>query len=204
MKKIYIKNISFFLLILIPLTIWSQDDWSLSKDSEGIKIWVRNFEDSRYKEYKAVTSIKTTLDKVIQELLTAPRYNHNCEDGVSHLVKVSDNKDYIFYVKNDFPWPITDRDVVSKLKLNKISNNKVELSISSASTEVPEVKNILRVRELVGHWLLEEKNGYVQVTQQLYVNPEGTLPSFITNSLLVLGPFRTFQNLRSTLENEDS
>lgn len=204
MKKITIKNISFFLLILIPLSIWSQDDWSLSKDSEGIKIWVRNFENSQYKEYKAMTSIKTSLDEVLNELLTAPLYKDNCEDGISHLVKISNNEDYIFYVKNDFPWPINDRDVVSKLKLNRISDNKVEVNISSASKEVPEIKNTLRVRELVGHWLLEEKNGYVQVTQQLYVNPEGTLPSFITNSLLVIGPFRTFQNLKSTLENANS
>ncbi|KAA1246289.1 START domain-containing protein [Aquimarina sp. RZ0] len=197
------KKICYFFL-LIPMLVFSQTQWSLSKDAQGIQIWVRDFKESPYKEYKATTYVKTTLDDAINELLQAPKYNKNCQEGVSHLVKVSNQDEYIFYVKNDFPWPIKDRDVVSQLSVSRISENKVKLFIKAAPDEVPEFKNTLRIQELSGYWLLEEKEGLVKITQQLYVNPEGSLPPFITNSLLVTGPFKTFLTLRNILENLNS
>ncbi len=198
MKKIY------YLCILIPMLTFGQSQWKLAKDKEGIQIWVRDFKDSPYKEYKAITSVKTSLKGVVDELLEAPEYMENCKEGVSHLVKINNDKEYVFYARNEFPWPVKDRDVVSKLRIQKISKDKIKLYIDAAPEEVPVLKSTLRIRELSGHWLLEEHEGKVKITQQLYVNPEGSLPPFITNSLLVTGPFKTFSTLKGTLEDIDS
>ncbi|TPN87756.1 START domain-containing protein [Aquimarina algicola] len=193
-----------FLCVLIPLISFSQSQWKLAKDDKGIKIWVRNFENSPYKEYKATTYVDTSMQGVIKELLEAPSYTKNCEEGVSHLVKVNSANEYIFYVRNNFPWPIKNRDVVSKLSLKQIADDKIKLCISAAPKEIPLVKSTLRIQELSGHWLLEENEKGIKITQQLYINPEGTLPPFITNALLVTGPFKTFRTLKETLENIDS
>ena len=48
----------------------------------------------------------------------------------------------------------------------------------------------------MGFWLLEEKNNKTMVTQQLYLDPEGSLPPFIVNKLLVKGPYKTFSVLQ--------
>ncbi|MDY8135118.1 START domain-containing protein [Aquimarina sp. 2201CG5-10] len=193
-----------YLLILLPILCYSQSDWKLAKDKKGIQIWVRNYNDSPYKEYKAITYVQTTINNVVNELLDAPKYIENCEEGISHLVKVNHNSEYIFYARNELPWPIKDRDVVSKLNVQKISENKVKLYINAAPEEVPVLKNALRIRELSGYWLLEEKGEGIKITQQLYLNPEGSLPPFITNSLLISGPFKTFLTLRSQLKDTNS
>lgn len=45
--------------------------------------------DSPYKEYKVATSVKTSLKRVVHELLDAPMYIKNCTEGISHLVNVN-------------------------------------------------------------------------------------------------------------------
>ena len=51
----------------------------------------------------------------------------------------------------------------------------------------------------MGYWLLEENEGQTKVTQQLFINPEGNLPPFVINSLLIKGPYNTFKNLRNSV-----
>ena len=203
-KPFRMKKIYYLLLFLLPFLTYAQDSWKLAKKDKNIQIWTRNFENSKYKEFKAVTKIKVSIDAVVKELLDAPMYTTNCEEGVSHLVKVNQNNEHIFYARNEFPWPIKDRDVVSKIRVERIAPNKVRLSINAAPNEIPTLKSTLRIQDLIGYWLLEEDQNGVKVTQQLYINPEGTLPPFITNSLLVTGPFRTFMELRDKLQNMDS
>lgn len=66
------------------------------------------------------------------------------------------------------------------------------------------LKNTLRIQDLIGFWLIESLENKVKVTQQLYIDPEGSLPNFVINSLLVSGPYKTFLTLRNKLEKRDS
>lgn len=192
-----------FLLILIPWLNFGQESWKLAKNDNDVQIWTRDFKNSKLKEYKAITYIQTSVKDVVTELLDAPQYNKNYKEGVSHLIKV-DDENYFFYVYNELPWPIKDRDVVSRLKVQKISDNKVKLNIKAAPNEIPELGSTIRIKEMSGFWLLERVRDEVRVTQQLHIDPEGNLPPFITNSLLISGPFKTFKGLKNKLEKQDS
>ena len=67
---------------------------------------------------------------------------------------------------------------------------------------IPEREKTIRIKNLMGYWLLEQKaDQETMVTQQLFLNPEGSLPAFVINSLLVKGPFKTFQDLRRNSKN---
>jgi len=176
-----------------------QQNWHLAKDQNGISIWTRDFKDSPYKEYKAVTYIDTTIEDIVSELLDAPKYMKNCQAGVSHLIRMKSNNEYLFYAKNKLPWPLRNRDVISKLTVKKQTDNQVSLQIEAAPHELPIENNALRIKELNGFWLLEKEADTIKVTQQLYVNPEGNLPAFVTNRLLVKGPYKTFTELRNKL-----
>lgn len=193
----------YFLCVLIPLISFGQNPWKLAKSHNDVQIWTREYKNSKLKEYKATTYIQTSIKHILHELLDAPQYDENHKEGVSHLIKV-DNNDYFFYVRNKLPWPIKDRDVVSKLSLEQISPNKVKLYINAAPDELPSVNSTLRIKELMGYWLLENTDNAVKVTQQLYINPEGALPAFVINSLLVSGPYETFLMLKKKLQNIDS
>lgn len=188
--------LGFYMLFCVTLMGFSQEQWILKKHTNNIKIYTRSSENNAFDEYKAVTSIDTSIDSILDELLMAPNYYENCPSGISHYVKAIGENQHVFYVHKTLPWPIKDRDVVTLLTVKKISKHKVKLVLEALPNEIPLKDKIIRVKTLMGYWLLEEKENKTIVTQQLFLNPEGSLPPFIVNSLLVKGPYKTFKELQ--------
>ncbi|MFS4483443.1 hypothetical protein ACKGJY_10525 [Hyunsoonleella sp. 2307UL5-6] len=190
-----------FILMYASTTILAQTPWELKKDTEHIKIYTRSKPNTKFDEFKAVTTLKTTLKTVLNELLEAPKYDPSLTSGVSYYVKQLSEKKHVFYAHKILPWPVKDRDIVTLLTVENISETKVKLVLEGLPLEVPEKQQTIRIKQLMGYWLLEEINNTTKVIQQLYINPEGTLPSFVVNALLVKGPFQTFKKLKA-LENQ--
>ncbi|WP_298901282.1 START domain-containing protein [uncultured Psychroserpens sp.] len=191
------KSIIAFLFCL-PTLMFSQNEWTLKKDDDNIKIYTRDAANSNIKEFKAVTTIDTGSKHILDELLTAPDYYENCEPNTSYYVKKLNENQHVFYAHKDLPWPIKDRDIITLLTVNKINSKTIKLTLESLPEELPKKDKTIRVKKLMGHWLLEEVEGKTKVTQQLFLNPEGSLPSFVVNSLLIKGPYKTFKDLHKT------
>ena len=186
----------FFLVLTGPYAV-SQGGWTLKKDMDGIRIYTRALAGKNIKEYKAITLVDASMDAVVQELLTAPVYLNAPLPDISYLVSEHNNSEYVFYVKKDLPWPIRDRDVVTSLKIEHKDQKHCKLILKALPDGLPKSKGILRVKELMGHWLIETtEEGKTKVVQQLFFDPEGTLPDFLVNSLLVRGPYKTFSELK--------
>lgn len=190
-----------FLLFIIPFFSNAQTDWILKKDDNNIKIYTRSIVNEKLDEYKAITIIDTQIENVVKELVTAPKYNKEYKSGISYYVKKQNDNQHVFYAHKDLPWPLKDRDLVTLLTIEKISKSKYKLKLESLPEIINQKQKTIRIKELKGFWLLEEKNNSTKVIQQLFINPEGTLPAFVTNSLLINGPFKTFSELRSNLKN---
>jgi len=195
------KKVMLILLLFIPIVVFSQTDWSLKKESNAIKIYTRDTSNSNLKEFKAETTINTASKHILEELLEAPDYYEGCESNVSYYVKELENNQHVFYAHKDLPWPIKDRDIVTLLTVTKIDSLSTKLTLESLPDELPKKDKTIRVKKLMGHWLLEEMDGKTMVTQQLFIDPEGNLPPFVVNSLLIKGPFKTFKNLQDSVAN---
>lgn len=179
--------------------ILAQDHWTLKKEAHNIKIYTRNSKDSKLKEFKAVTMINTALQNILSELLDAPDYYKDCKPNISYYVKELNKNQHVFYAHKDLPWPVKDRDIVTLLTVNTINDNTVKLTLESLPEELPSKNKTIRIQNLMGYWLLEEMNGKTKVTQQLFLDPEGSLPPFIINNLLIKGPYQTFKDLQNNL-----
>jgi len=189
------NTLLIFFALFTSLSI-AQDEWGLKKDAKGIKIYTRAVDNSSIKEYKATTILNASLDSVLSELLSAPEYTEDCEAGQSFYVTARGKNQHVFYARKELPWPVRNRDIVTLLTVEKISDKKVKLHLESLPEGIPEKEKTIRIKELMGFWLLEAEGEKTKVTQQLYLNPEGSLPSAITNALLIKGPFKTFTELQ--------
>lgn len=189
--------ISFGLLFASP----DPEPWTLKKQENNISVFTRSLPGKSFKEYKAVTKIQCSLESVLDELLTAPQYSAEFMPGISYSIKEEDRK-HLFYAYQDLPWPLRDRDVVSQLTVEMLSKDTYKLTISGAPEALPEKEKALRIHDLTGFWLLERDGTTIKVTQQLYVDPEGSLPAIVVNGLLVDGPFKTFLQLRQKLDEQ--
>lgn len=194
----------FFILISLFFspTLHAQD-WELKKDKNGIKIYTRRSENADIKEYKAVTLIKTDVAaalKVITDGDNLWKWNDKTSD--SKTLKTLSETEFVFWMKNDLPWPLKNRDLVTRVKITEQGDKSIKITLSPEATHtIPEDSNSIRITSFKGHWLLAPKGNYVEVTQQLYGDPGGTLPAWIVNTLLTSAPYRTFLNLKEILEN---
>ncbi|MCH9660781.1 MAG: hypothetical protein K0U54_07695 [Bacteroidetes bacterium] len=199
-----IKKIYLIVWVLIGFTMHGQEKWKLKKNAKGIQIYTRSLDNSKFKEYKAITSLDVKMESVLDELLAAPDYIEDCKAGVSYYVSAYSENQHVFYARKDLPWPLQDRDIVTLLTVERISDKKIKLHIESLPEGIPARGKSIRIKELMGFWLLNETDGVTHITQQLHLNPEGSLPPAIVNSLLVKGPFKTFMELQHATRNKTS
>ena len=198
------KALMLFLLIqLVFLHKNYAQQWELKKDKNGIKIYIRQLENLEVKEYKAVTLVKTTADRALKLITDGDNlWKWNYKTSESKIIKTISENEFVFWIKNDLPWPIKNRDLVARVKASYQQDGIITIAISPEDTyTIPEDENAVRIKKFSGRWLVVPQGEYVEITQQLYGDPGGNLPSWIVNAMLTTAPYRTFLNLKTILEN---
>lgn len=197
------KLISSLLISLCILTGGpSFGKWELKKSEDNIDIYTRDVEESSLKEFKATTIFKNvSMEEVLKQVYEAPQYNENSDFGTSYFMKdLSSDSERYFYYSEKLPWPIQNRDVVTLLSLEEQTPDKILLSIKAIPNLISPKDKTIRISDLKGFWLLEKHSSGIKATQQIYMDPGGSVPAFIVNSLIVKGPLKTFSSLKKTLQ----
>lgn len=190
-----------FILFFASTSLVAQEQWKLRKEANGIKVFIKNEESTSLNSFKAVTKVKAPIEKVLKVIIDAPQFEQdNIESAITYKVRRIDSTHHLYYFKNKLPWPIRNRDNVSIVEIEKVSDTIIKCNISAFDESIPKEKNTIRVSNLKGFWLLEEKDGYTLVSQELFIDPGGSIPAFIVNSLLHKGPYNTFLALKREVE----
>lgn len=176
-------------------------DWELKKDKNGVKVYTRSLDSTKIKEYKAVVLANTSVKKALEVILDGNnlwKWNHKTSE--SKTVSQISGSEFIFWMKNDLPWPIKNRDNVSLVKVREITNGYWIDILPGPSSLVTEDEGTIRMTNFKGYWSIVKKGKAVQIIQQLYGDPEGSLPSWLLNSVLTTAPFHSFCDLKELLE----
>ncbi len=190
-------------LIFFSLKIYSQTTkWEIEKNKNGVIVYTRKTDASPIKEFRAVTTIDAgfkDLVKILDDTENYPNWMANC-DFSKTLKKVNDNE-RIDYVKIKVPWPLGDRDMISKYKYTIDYEKGVYLAVITTKPDyIDEVKGFVRFRKGKGFWKLEEIGDKVKVTYQFCGDPEMSVPAWIINIFIVDGPYDTLINLKKQLK----
>lgn len=190
----------FFLSIILSICFlfsFSQEQWVLKEQENGIRVYTRKTRKSSVKEFKAITVFQASIQSVIDKITDAEGLKHwNYKTTESRLIERVSDKEFIIYMYNNFPWPVKDRDHISKLTLSKIDSSSVRIDISSLPNRLPKIEGVIRIEEFSGYWLIEKTVNGIQVTQQMYGEPKGRVPSLIINATLAKAPLYSFKRLR--------
>ncbi|MFL5765351.1 MAG: START domain-containing protein [Bacteroidia bacterium] len=179
--------------------------WQLKKFEQGISVYTRNTESSKYKELKAVYQVKTSLSSIIallNDVPTYPEWVFRC--GSSKVLQHISDQDLIRYQTVVAPWPVDNRDMVVEAKTSQDEKTGIVYQrVSGRPDFIKEAPNHVRIREFRGLWTLTPKpGGMVEVQYELLVNPAGNIPAWIVNMAVVDGPFETSVNMKEWLKKE--
>ncbi len=203
------KSLLFSTVLMMFFTAFqvsAGEEWSLSKDKEGIKVYTRKYADYNYKEYKGITTIKGSVDEVITILKDVSGYDnwsYNCVSNSTKMLK-EDNLAQEYYIYMEIKAPIVaNRDAVSVYKFNpKARDGSVLVEFWGDADYIPKKDGLVRVPELKGFWkLIPVEGGKVKIIHQAFSHPGGNPPAGLVNNASISAPFSMLQKIRDIVEN---
>jgi hypothetical protein len=206
MKQLKIFTRYLFVAWVVTGT-WAEApaDFALDKDKNGIKVYTRKIEGSSLKEFKGVTSIKTSLTSLVAlmddtEALT--KWLHNC--SAAKLVQGMNYFERITYTVINAPWPVSDRDTVTYSKIVQDPKSKIiTIYLKGVPDKYPKQGGKVRVPALKGFWqFIPNKSGFVTVIYQVHSDPGGSIPDAIANSTATDIPYNTLLNMHKIVKQD--
>jgi hypothetical protein len=203
-KKKYQTIITILLLPLFLSSIAMADEWKLKKDSNGIMVFTRDMQGSKFIEFKAtmvVESSMTTILKLMEDIKSYSQWFKTVKE--SRILKKTGTSEMVLYQLTDIPFPAYNRDSI--LKITAASDPKtgiVSLQLTSLWDYLPENKRIVRVKKVSGSWTFipDREKGTVTIIYQMHSDPGGELPQVIVNSTVVKRSFNVLKNMREMLK----
>jgi hypothetical protein len=195
--------------VLFSSSLEAQSTWQLTKQKEGIQVYVRDNPNSPLKVFRGIITLSDTklnpLVAVLEDVKAMPKLLHNCQSA--NTIKKDGNTSSTIYVVTKMPWPVKNRDsIVHSVMTQDKKTRKVLIKMQSRSKAVPLKKGMVRVQTLSGYWefmpviIAGKDSGKIKVTYELSLDPGGNLPKWMVNVLAVDFPFNTLRNLRKLVQ----
>lgn len=204
MKNIlhYISLLFVVLLYAAP-TALAAEKWELKKEEDGIKIYTRTVANSPYKALRAAFSMKGTADILEDILLDISRQKDWVySTKASSTVSRNGAHELIYYSEKSMPWPITNRDAVIRITVNRSSAGML-VSAVSVDGVVPAKEGIIRVPFSKVTWKVTANgDNMLNIDYEAIVDPGGSLPAWVVNMFSTKGPLETFKSLRAISEKK--
>ncbi len=190
------------LALLIPSLSFAQYNWKVEKDKDGIKIYTSDVPGSSFKAVKVDCTFSGTYAKLIAILTNVASFNEWIYNNkTSKLLKQNSPLDFIYYSETHMPFPLSNRDLVVRMKFNTDSLPKF-LSINGSAVKdmVPEIPTRVRVTRYAANWRVTMPTpNTIHINYIIEIDPGGTLPAWAANIFAEKGPFGTFSKLSERL-----
>lgn len=197
----------FAVLLSIASMAAMAAEWELARDRKGIKVWTKEEPGYPIRAFKAVTVVESSLTGLVTLIMDTDRVDQWAYRVMRIEVLSRDDEAGTFVIRTetDFPWPLTNRDVVLVGKVSQDDKSRV-VTIRSRSTppgQYPLHPDFLRMPDMVGDWIFRPlPGGRVEVTMIGRANPSGNIPFGVVNLIIHETPYLTLLGLRELISNE--
>ncbi|WP_187263673.1 START domain-containing protein [Pontibacter beigongshangensis] len=197
--------LSLLFLLAVTPALLAQDGWDLKKDENGIKVYTRRLTDDKLKEIKVVTEMPGTpaqLVAVILDVANHKEWVYGLKE--TRLLKKVNDHTIIYYNVADLPWPVSNRDMVLQLTVSKDQNTQhVLISSKSLQDYMPPQKGKVRVPYSTASWKIVPLTKNTILAEYIFsVNPGGSLPAWVVNTVVTSGPLHSFTELRKIMTRQ--
>ncbi|MFN3398043.1 MAG: START domain-containing protein [Sulfurimicrobium sp.] len=198
--------LSRVLCLLLLLSLPAHADWDLARERNGISVWTQPQPGFPIHAFRATTIVPSTLNAVVALILdtaSAPRWAYRTS-RISVLEQDEAKGTFLIQADTDFPWPLSDRDVVLAGQVSQDEKTRVVTIRSRAVQDVvryPPREGFLRMRDMDGVWQLRPLPGAkVEVSMTGRADPGGAIPAGVINLLIHETPYQTLRRLREVVQ----
>jgi len=202
MKNSCIRLAGLVLFSTFASAAIGQYNWKLSKDEDGIKVYQSEVKHSKFKSIKVECTLDGTYDKlmsILNDVTNQKNWVYNNKNS-SILQRISPN-DFYYYSETYLPWPMTNRDAIIHLKMNKDSLDRfLKISAVSVPGYAPEKSGMVRVpRSDISWYVTMPSAKTISIVYIFDAEPGGSLPAWVVNMFTDKGPYESFKKLAELL-----
>ena len=200
---------AFFMLLCITSLFISPATYAKSKErlginKQGIKVWTYQTKDNPMLEYRAETTLNTTLENATGLILDVERGKKWIPYMSDIQVIERDDKagEFIIYCRIDFPFPLNDRDVVIQSNYRKDSYGRIIIKNKAINDpRVPIKNNVIRISDYEGDWIMTKLSAkQVKVTTSGFADPAGAIPTSFVNTFVEQQPYQMLQRMKDQVK----
>lgn len=204
--KLYFLIFLPLVFILFDTNVFAQSAplpaWELIKEQGPLKVYTRKSANSDIKELRMTTNMKASMEDFVNALNDADSYKewvYKCS-GSRLVKKISDHELY-YHIETDFPFPLSDRDLVVYTK-QKFDESGVFYSDSVARPDYqPKEDGLVRISLFESHWKVTSlQDGSVFIDYNSKVDPAGNIPQWVVNLGLTVGPVKSMESFTEFVE----
>ena len=156
-------------------------------------------------EFEATASVSNFM-KVMQDTTNAPNWLDRAK--IVTVLSHPSELEYIVYTEFFAPWPFKNRYMVTYSRYQFTANGRLDLQITDRHPSLAEfeqlndVEHLVRLKEMSALWQVTPLDGEkVNIEYQASADPNGLLPDWLTNKLVLKSALTTLSQLKKTLEN---
>lgn len=195
-KKFWVLLMALF---LAPLPLFSDSEWKVKKDSNGIMVETRKADGYAIEEFKATTTIDIPFEKAVAILKDVPKYTlWMYRLLIAEIVDVKSPASKVMYMKIDLPIPVKDRDMYLAMTEKVDMKNGVYESNNTGIDGYKET-DCIRMKKVSFSWILKRSAADKNKTEVLYTSkgdPAGKLPAWLCTLGNVDNPYKCLYNLK--------
>lgn len=171
--------------------------WHLKKEAGSIRVYTMDHQDSGFRAFKAEALIKAPLENLMAVMAnpgSCVEWVYNCVE--SRALGSGNFLDRYAYSVNDMPWPVSDRDYVLHIRTRgDKASGEIIMDLNAMPGMLARIDSRVRVdlSDTRYHFIPEGSNTRLIWIQ--HTDPNGALPGWLVNSLVVDIPLRSLQAL---------
>lgn len=201
-------QISHFLLLLCLLladAIFAQnkDAWVIRSEKDGIQIYHQNTPGLYHLKIGAAIQVSPSgVVALFSDVANYPNWGYKMSEA--RLLKRVSEGEIWYYALYDFPWPISDRDIILQSKITQNPQNKqIRISTTPYPEYLPVQKGVERIQNSTTQWVFTPgQNGWGYMEQQISTDAAEDLPDWLVKMTIDTGPRETMKAVRRSLQTE--
>jgi hypothetical protein len=203
MKTAGIRIFLLFFSCLIISKAFSQSNWKLTKNKDGIQVYQRDAKNSNFKNIKVECTLEGSFEKLIAIINNVNHYKDWVYNNkTTSLLKRVNGYEFYYYTETFLPWPLDNRDAVMHTKITKDSSNRVlKINAVAVPNYIAQKGGKVRITRSEINWNVTKiSSNNIRIVYTFETDPGGNVPAWLVNSFADKGPFESFKKLGELLK----
>ena len=181
-----------------------EDGWQVTAEEQGVVVSLRPVAGRALPELRSVGEIAATPLEILSVVVDVPNHVEWRPDcAVSKTIQQIDAVTSVVYSLTDAPWPVADRELVTRSEVD-LSGGPTKVAVRFSALDAPEVEGksgAVRMERATGAWEIEAVDAArSRVRYTVDADPGGSLPGWLVSMQTKRNPLETLVGLRRRVE----